>query len=64
LTTIASAVIGWQMWIDVETAQIRRVIDTTAPEAPYKFDWRPIPRIVPEPELGTPPCYNLVYGGE
>jgi hypothetical protein len=64
LTTSGGAVIGWQMWIDVETAQIRRVIDTTAPEAPYKFDWRPIPRIVPEPELGTPPCYNLVYGGE
>ncbi|HEY8172668.1 MAG TPA: hypothetical protein VIH21_06245 [Dehalococcoidia bacterium] len=59
--TVAGPTLRWQLWLDVETAQLRRYVDMSVPEAPYTFRWGTVPRIVPEPELGTPPCYAQVY---
>jgi hypothetical protein len=56
--------LGWQLWFDVETAQLLRNVDMNAPGAPYTLRWGEVPRMVPVEELGTPPCYAQVYADD
>jgi hypothetical protein len=52
-----------QIWLDVETAQMHRRTDIleNGQEQTYEFDWRKPERIVPDPEIGKPPCYGPFY---
>lgn len=52
-----------QLWLDAETAQLLRLTDILddGREAVYEFDWRKPERILPDPEIGTPPCYGPLY---
>lgn len=54
--------VAWQLWLDVETAQLLRSADGAAPDNPYTLDWRKPAKIIPATELGTPPCYAAIYG--
>jgi hypothetical protein len=55
----------WQMWFDVETAQMLRRNEVTEEEGvadkAYIFDYGRPPRIEPPPELDEPACLDEVY---
>lgn len=49
-----------EYWVDVDDARLRMRVETSAPDAPYLFDWRPQPPIIP-PIEGDVPCANGNY---
>lgn len=61
---LAGGLIGWQLWFDVETAQLLRFVDMLAPSTAYTLTFAEVPRMVPIAELGIPPCYAQVYSDD
>ncbi len=60
----SDSTLPWQLWFDVETAQLRvrrEVPSDNNDNFRYEFDWHAIPKIEPTEALGKPPCYDDIY---
>lgn len=57
----------WQVWFDIETAQLRLRREKPADDNNnfrYELDWHAVPKIETVPKLGKPPCYDDIYPPE
>lgn len=59
-----SRTIPWQVWFDVETAQLRLRRQAGPNDGDllrYALDWHAVPKIETVEKLGKPPCYDDIY---